>query len=74
MGLNGCKPKSCHRCNNLRDYQKVVSCRKIAGLGEFEEHFKQLLFRRMENAEPGNKLKDLFQETAEACQFYDDEL
>ena len=74
MGLNGCKPKSCHRCNNLRSQNKTVFCRKIKGLGWFEEHFKRDIFSRMEIAEPGNKLAALFREAAAVCQFYDNEL
>ena len=72
MGLNG-KPKSCHRCNNLRSFQKTVFCRKIQGLGWWEEKFKMDIYSRIEQAEEGNKLAALFREAAEVCGFYDDQ-
>jgi len=67
------KQKSCHYCNNLRSHNKQVFCRKIAGLGWFEEHFKHDIFWRMEIADQTNKILQLFRESAAVCQFYDDE-
>ena len=67
------KKAACHYCANLRSHHNQVFCRKIRGLGWFEEHFKRDLFRRMETANPGNKLLSLFRESAAVCQFYDPE-
>lgn len=68
------RQKSCHYCNNLITQQNQAHCRKIKGLGWFRDDFKHGLFYRMEIAETGNKLAALFKESAEACQFFDDQI